>query len=347
MIGGLAVPEGAPMPAGLARDPVIARVASGLADVTSSASDGVVAVSGGRDSMALMVAMSAIFASDRGGHCVVAHVHHHQRPEADEECELVRRTAARMGLAFEVTHLDLPRGASPAVLRDARYGALIEVAKSTASSWIATAHQAQDQLETVLLALVRGAGPAGLVGMGPARDLGEGIMLVRPMLEIDRTEAASLCERAAINWCDDPGNVDVGTLRGRLRREVLPVLESMRPGVARRLSATREIRSAAADALAAAIVPPTNGEWSRELLAALPSGLLRATIHGAAAALVGGVDVIGSESVRAAAEAVKDARMHRRIFELGGGVVYVLEAARARIDHARGGERSESLSGLL
>ncbi|MCP4759564.1 MAG: tRNA lysidine(34) synthetase TilS [Planctomycetes bacterium] len=329
------MPEGKAMSAEVARHPVVAQVASGLAAVTPSTSRGVVAVSGGRDSMALMAAMSVIFAGEREGACVVAHVHHHQRSEADEECELVRHTASNLGLAFEVRHLDLPCGASPASLRAARYAALIDVAMSTDSSWIATAHQAQDQLETVLLAIVRGAGPTGLVGMDSKRELTDGIMLVRPMLEVDRSEAASLCKRASIVWCDDPGNVDPNTLRGRLRQEVLPVLESMRPGVARRLSATRDIRSAAVDALAAAIPEPNDGEWPRDLLSPLPSGLLRATIHAAAVGLAGGADVIGSEPVRAAAEAVKDSRMHRRIFELGGGVVLVLEAQRARIDRVQ------------
>ncbi|MDP7070973.1 MAG: tRNA lysidine(34) synthetase TilS [Phycisphaerales bacterium] len=314
---------------------MVGRIAAEIARVAPGAAKGVVAVSGGRDSMALMVATSVMVAANQSMTCTVAHVHHHQRPEADDECELVRRTAASLGLAFELRHLEVDPGEPPSSLREARYRELLDVAIATGSSWIATAHQAQDQLETVLLAMVRGAGPAGLVGMGSVRALGEDILLVRPMLEVDRAEVTALCEQAGVVWCDDPGNEDPGTLRGLLRRDVLPVLESMRPGVAKRLSATREIRQAAADALKAAVLAPFEGAWPRAALAALPMGLRRATLHAAATALAGGADGIGSEPIRAAARAVADTRMHRRCYELGCGVELTLEAAHVRIDGAR------------
>jgi len=292
----------------------------------------VAAVSGGRDSMALMLALTAAAEAGAIGRIVVAHVHHHRRDTADAELELVRAQAGRLGLAFEAAHLDGDPSATSADLRAGRYAALVEIAMKYDAPLVATGHQAEDQLETVLLAMIRGAGPRGLVGMQPRRPLGSGVDLFRPMLDVPRDEAAELCRQAGVAWCDDPTNVSPETLRGVLRRDVLPVLESIRAGAAQRISESTPLRQAAADALDAERLPPVDGQWPRESLAALSEGLRRASIHLAAVALRGGADAVSSASVREASAAIIDHREHHRTFELGSGVVCVVEARTVRVD---------------
>lgn len=307
---------------------VVLRVRRGMRSAGVSPDAHIVAaVSGGRDSMALLVALAAL-----GGPVVVAHVHHHRRAEADIELERVRTVTSRFGMTFECAHLDGDPSATPADLRAARYAALIDIARSHKSSLIATGHQAEDQLETILLAMIRGAGPRGLVGMRMRRPLCEGIDVFRPMLEVRRGSAQQLCEEANVEWCDDPTNEDPSTLRGLLRREVVPAMESIRAGAAQRISEATPLRQSAADALDAAVRRPVEGRWPRADLAAMTEGLRIASIHLAAVAACGGADAVSSACVRDASAAITDTREHRRTFELGGGVVCVVEAKWVRLE---------------
>lgn len=291
----------------------------------------VAAVSGGRDSMALMVALAVLVEQQVLGRIVVAHVHHHRRVAADAELETVKRAAADFGLSFEIAHLDGDPKATPADLRDARYRELAKIARAQDAVAVATGHQAEDQLETVLLAIVRGAGPRGLVGMRSRRLLGGGIDLFRPMLEVSRGAAAELCNAADLCWCDDPTNVDPSTLRGALRRDVMPAIAGMRAGVATRLSESTPLRTAAADALDRACLTPINGQWSRQTLAGLDDGLRRASVYHAAARICD-ADALSSSSVQAVSAAIIDHREHRRVFELGGNIMCIVEAQWVRIE---------------
>jgi len=329
MIGGPAVPD---RPPSLDTHPLVRIVSAAVKDQTWSGGI-VAAVSGGRDSVALALALRACGTDPAA--VTIAHVHHHRRAEADLEAESVQQLAQNLGCAFELRHVRLGDSATPATLRDARYEALLDVAVSGGATVVATPHQAEDQLETTLLALVRGAGPRGLVGMRPRRPLGCGVDLVRPMLRCSRAQAADLCTLAGVAWHDDPTNVDPKTLRGRLRRDVLPLLEEIRPGVARRLAAGTALRASAADALAERVVRPQDGRWSRETLAAASEGIRIASIDAAARMLAGGSDGLSGETIRCAAAAIVDQKRHRRLFELGSGVMFVVEAEVVRIDQAR------------
>lgn len=298
----------------------------------------VAAVSGGRDSMALMVALAVMAEQGVLGSVVVAHVHHHRRAAADAELETVRRAASDLDLAFEAAHLDGDPSATPADLRAARYAELAKIARDRSAVAVATGHQAEDQLETVLLAIVRGAGPRGLIGMQARRVLEHNIDLIRPMLEVSRLAAADLCHAAALRWCDDPTNSDPETLRGALRRDVIPALRNMRSGVAMRLSESTPLRAAAADALDRACIPLTDGAWVRQHLTGMDEGLRRASVHRAAACLCD-ADTLSSSSIQAVSAAIVDHRNHRRTFELGGNVTCVVDAESVRIE--TGSERSD------
>ncbi len=320
---------------GLSSHPLVRVVSAALESRAWPSRGGIVAaVSGGRDSVALAIAMRVC--GNRIGlpPVTVAHVHHHRRAEADAEAEAVSRLADVLECRFELRHVRLCDEATPAGLRDARYAALIDVGSAVGAEAVATAHQAEDQLETVLLAMVRGSGPRGLVGMRAERALAQGVDLVRPMLGATRDQATDLCRVAGVRWHDDPTNVDPGTLRGRLRQDVLPVLEAIRPGVAARLAAATALRAAAADALAAAVLPPTAGRWPRSELKALGAGLCIASVDAAARQLIDAPDGLSRASIRAATSAIADGKRHRRLFELGSGVMLVVEADAVRIDLA-------------
>lgn len=161
-----------------------------------------VAVSGGPDSMALLhLAVAA-----RPGKVAVATVDHGLRPEAAGEAALVARACARLGVPHSILKVDVARQASiQAAARAARYEALAAWCRDAGLGILATAHHADDQAETMLMRLARGAGLSGLSGIRAARDLG-GVLLVRPLLGWRRGELATIV--AGHETVDDPSNRD-------------------------------------------------------------------------------------------------------------------------------------------
>ena len=315
---------------------VVLEVRRTVLELCTSKDAIIAAVSGGRDSVALATSLATLSDAGHIAAVTIGHVHHHRRPEADDEAALVEETAARLRLPFAIRHLDEDPHATPAQLRASRYEALEAIASASQAPMIATAHQAQDQLETVIAAIVRGTGPRGLVGMPAIRPLSDNVSLVRPMLEVDRSAAGELCSLAGLTWCDDPTNTDPETLRGLLRRDVLPVLESLRPGVASRLASGTAVRAAASLALDEAVVRPQEMDddavqWSRHSLADVGKGLCQASLMATARSMVGGADGLSSASILSATTAILDTRQHRRVFELGCGVVAIVDAMRVRM----------------
>ncbi|KQX18231.1 hypothetical protein ASD39_17625 [Sphingomonas sp. Root50] len=160
------------------------------------------AVSGGPDSMALLHLAAAVCP----GRVEVATVDHGLRADAAAEARLVARACA----AFAIPHATLPvavekRGSVQAAARRVRYEALAAWARGRGLAAVATAHHADDQAETVLMRLARGAGLTGLAGIRERRDLG-GVLLVRPVLGWRRAELAEIV--AGIETVDDPSNAD-------------------------------------------------------------------------------------------------------------------------------------------
>jgi tRNA(Ile)-lysidine synthase len=177
----------------------------------------VVATSGGPDSVVLAAVLDRIGRAD-GFDVVFAHVNHGTRPSAwQDEC-VVLSLGARLDRRVRVAAVDVPD--DEASLRTARYAALTAIAREAGASAVATAHSAEDQTETVLLALFRGTGLDGLAGMPPRRSLSAGIDLIRPFLRITRAEMAAELHRLALPYARDPSNADLrykrNALRGRL-----------------------------------------------------------------------------------------------------------------------------------
>lgn len=200
-----------------------------------------VACSGGADSTALVLALA--LASKR---IVVGHVLHDLRPpaEAEEDRDAVRDLAAQLGLEFRESEVRVASrsGNVEGVARRERYAALARLASLSGCAFVATAHHADDQMESVLMALIRGSGPRGLRGIAPRRalDADAGITLIRPMLGVTRNESQSLCRAGGIGWREDATNRDTTRLRAALRHDVLPLIQTLRPTVARRICRAAE-----------------------------------------------------------------------------------------------------------
>jgi tRNA(Ile)-lysidine synthase len=168
------------------------------------------AVSGGPDSMALLA-----LAAEAGCRVTAVHVDHGLRPGSAEEAGLVAEACARFGAAFRSERVEVGPGPNlEERARDARASVLPPGA--------ATGHTADDQAETVLVNLLRGAGLDGLAGMGPGPR--------HPILALRRAETHGLCHDLGLETVQDPTNADPAHVRNRLRHEALPLLS----GISRR-----------------------------------------------------------------------------------------------------------------
>ena len=227
----------------------------------------IVAVSGGADSVALLDLLQAV-AAERGLALVVAHADHQMQRGSGDVGKLVRALADRCGLPFELGQLALGADATETTARVARYAWLREVQRRCAARYLVTAHHQDDQVETVLLRVLRGSAPAGLAGI-PARARGG---LVRPLLAFTRAELVAhvAAQRLAVH--EDPANRDPRHLRSWIRLELLPLIER-RLGLASRADLLRLARAAAQERRA----------WGR-LLELVPELGLRREPHGFAVA---------------------------------------------------------------
>jgi tRNA(Ile)-lysidine synthase len=175
----------------------------------------VAAVSGGADSVAL-AALLAIHAQKAGARLLLAHVNHHTRSTCaqDEAVTLAVGTA----LGVRVTTHSLRQGSfGEARLREGRYAALRALAHAAGARRIFTAHHAEDQTETVLLSLFRGAGSDALRGMPARRALDAELALERPLLRVSRKELTAYCGRLHLPVAFDASNLDMRYRRNALR----------------------------------------------------------------------------------------------------------------------------------
>ena len=191
-------------------------------------STGVVAVSGGPDS----VALTHLLIDVESARLIVAHVNHQLRAEeSDADETFVRTLAESAGVPCKTTRIDVAalagqeRDNLESVARRERYAWLTHVARDQGATWIATGHTADDQAETVLFRLLRGSGVTGLGGMTDARPLGDGLTLVRPLLTVRRQVVHDYLQVRKIPYRVDSSNRDLTLTRNRLRLELLPLLQ--------------------------------------------------------------------------------------------------------------------------
>jgi tRNA(Ile)-lysidine synthase len=294
----------------------------------------VLAVSGGADSVALLDLMHPLAAA-LGLSLVVAHVDHGIAADSRSVARAVGDLARRYGVPFELGELRLGPGASETAARRARYAWLGEVQRRYGATYLVTAHQRDDQIETIVLRLLSGSAPAGLAGI-PARGRGG---LVRPLLPFTKAELAAHVAARGLSVHDDPANRDPGHLRSWVRTVLLP-LAAGRLGARVGDDVVRAGRSAALERRA----------WDRAL-GHLPDLELRFEPHGfdvARGGLARYDDALSVALLRAAARRVGlvlGMRRARRLValarrpsgrrqSLGGGWVAEVAFDRLRVDRA-------------
>lgn len=277
----------------------------------------VLAVSGGSDSMALLLGSAQLVATGtRRWKLTVAHLDHCLRHDSGEDATFVAEAAAGLALPVEVRRTDVAALASAEgrsleeAGREARYRFLEEIAPPNAL--IATAHTLDDLAETVLLNLLRGTGPAGIAGMPARRG-----RIVRPLLGERRAALRALIDTAGIDYRDDPTNADPAFLRNRVRGELLPMLESLRGGAVERIGRFASL-AAADDALldrvaAAELGPRRTDDGSIDWHDPPPIALGRRVLR-----LAIGDPAPSAERIEALLEAAAGSRGGVTI-ELGGG----------------------------
>jgi tRNA(Ile)-lysidine synthase len=195
-----------------------------------------VAVSGGPDSMALLHLCRGL-----PYQVLVGHVDHALRAGSAADARFVAEQAHRLGFKAAIQRVDVRRYARANGLgieeaaRDQRYAALSAMARRCGCRAVLTAHTADDQAETVLMNWLRGAGPAGLAGMPPARPLEGGRVLLRPLLEVQRMDLLSFLKSQKGISRLDPTNRNTRFHRNRIRRVLLPSLLQAYPGLSGRL----------------------------------------------------------------------------------------------------------------
>lgn len=218
----------------------------------------IVALSGGRDSMALLDVLSRI-ARDKKQSLIAelraVYVHHGLEEEADAWEAHCWSECAKRGVTFEALHVRVPLKTGDgieAAARDARYQALAQHALKADCSIILTAHHEDDRVETFLLQWMRGAGLEGLAAFPEVRELAapslasaaavqerRQVFLLRPWIGVLRRDIERYVKNRRIAYVDDPSNDDPRFARNRVRHEVLPLLEELRPGF--RTAAARSV----------------------------------------------------------------------------------------------------------
>lgn len=197
-----------------------------------------VALSGGADSVALLLALHEY--RDRAFKVSAAHVHHHLRAEADDDARFVMELCTRLGIELEMLDADITAERIRAVgveaaAREARYALLDEAADRIGADCIATAHTRNDQAETLLMRLITGSGASRLRGISPRRG-----RIIRPLLTVSRAEIEQFVEERGIEPRRDAMNEDPRYLRSSVRHRLLPLLAELNPRIVDSLAETAQ-----------------------------------------------------------------------------------------------------------
>lgn len=221
-------------------------------DLPAANAAAIVAVSGGADSVALLLGVDELVKSKKLSiKIVVAHLNHKLRGRAgDADARFVSSLAKKLGYPAVIKAVDVRAQATSAkdnleqAARRARYEFLQKTAHANKATVVLTAHTLDDQVETVLLNLLRGSGAAGLSGIEPVRSIhaGSEILLVRPMLSWARpSDTEGVCRQNSIEIRVDEMNADHKFARVRVRKELVPLMKSFNPRFVESLARTAEI----------------------------------------------------------------------------------------------------------
>ncbi|MCC6749573.1 MAG: tRNA lysidine(34) synthetase TilS [Deltaproteobacteria bacterium] len=265
-------------------------------------SRGVVALSGGPDSLCLAHCLAGLAAA-RGWDLVAAHVDHGLRAESAVEAAMASSLAERLGLRFvnRRVALEADRGNLQERAREARRATLLQLASELEAEWIALGHTASDQAETVLMRVLRGTGLRGLRGMawqsGP---------WIRPLLGVDRATVEQYLAHHELVPVREPTNESDAYLRNRVRRRILPLLAEENPRVVEALcrlarTSREEDRALEAEARRALRRADHDGALSVEELGRWPTGVLHRALRRAYARARGSARGLSRRHVEALA----------------------------------------------
>lgn len=213
----------------------------------------VVGVSGGADSVALIHGLHRL-RSEWRLRLHVAHLDHGLRPESGDDAEFVANLARSLELPATIERLDPDhfegKGNLESAARMARYRFLNRVARKhgrSARLHVAVGHTANDQVETLLMHLIRGSGLNGLGAMSYTTNLGQIIgtksktILLRPLLDVTRTEVEQFLSKNRLHWREDASNRDLRLTRNRIRHEILPAMAQINPAIVETLARNTHI----------------------------------------------------------------------------------------------------------
>ncbi|MFO8033858.1 MAG: tRNA lysidine(34) synthetase TilS, partial [Candidatus Bipolaricaulota bacterium] len=251
-----------------------------------------VAVSGGADSIAMLYALFWL-RHELGLQLTVAHLDHGIRADSHEDAALVRAACRDLNLPLEEQRTDVPamRGRSgnlEEVARRARHAFLENASQRADAQAIALGHTRTDLAETLLLHLLRGAGPAGLRGMTPSRP-----PYIRPLVDCSRRQTREFCRAHDLPFREDPTNQDVRLTRNAVRLELLPKLKKFNPRAEHALARAAQLWAEAQEGLTWAahhgLELATEGTGlDLNALARFPDSVQRLVLRQAAADALGG-----------------------------------------------------------
>jgi tRNA(Ile)-lysidine synthase len=297
------------------------------------------AVSGGPDSLSMLDCLIKL-----GYKATAAHFDHNLRAESSEEALWVGEWARAAGIPMIFGRAEAPLVQAgqnlEAAARRARYRFLGQAAQSRDIGKVAAGHTADDQVETILFHLLRGAGPGGLQGMLPSRSLadlglaepGSSLLLIRPLLEASRTAVMEHVRSEGLQPRDDASNREARFARNRLRHHLLPALESAYPGartallrLGRLMETQAEWLDQAVRAAMPGVVRGLGGQAiaiRRQALSGLPQAVRWAVLRTALQACLPAADEIGLADIERVEAAVTGNSVRR--ISLGGGLEAIL-----------------------
>ncbi len=298
-----------------------------------------VAVSGGPDSLALLHILC-----QAGVNLVASHLDHMLRPSSSSEAEKVRRICTEWGLRCEIGQVDVAGFAEKNRLsieeaaRECRYHFLFDTADYCKAQAVITGHTADDQVETVLMHLLRGAGMSGLAGMSvveKSHHWSKNIPLWRPMLGVWREQVISYCQQHHLDVIQDESNSDIKYFRNRLRHQVIPGLASVNPQIKQSLlrmadvigEDDRLLEQVTDEIWQACRVAEQPGclVLDRDLVLAQPLSLQRRMLRKGIQLMRSGLRDINFETIERSIRAIKSEKRSATWIDLANGLNLALE----------------------
>ena len=302
----------------------------------------IVAVSGGADSTALLLALHELLTADKlNVGIVVAHMDHGLRPESRQDARWVSELAKKLGSPFVSKRVNLIRTKQNENLeqaaRKARYEFLLRAAQKQKAEYVLTAHTLDDQAETILMRLLRGSAAEGLTGMPGIRAIepGSNVSLVRPLLAwARRAQTEEYCHSRGVDFLTDEMNNDETFSRVRIRKQLLPLMRSFNNRIVEALSRTGDLLNEDAAALAseandllakAASDSPQNNETAQpslsvSILLQKPAAIRRRALREWISRARGNLNRLEMVHLLAVENLLNDGR-GGRIIELPGGML--------------------------